>query len=274
MTLKEQLQDLENQALELRSKMEALREVWRKNVRETLYLQDPSKIRNVEVRSASYCDDPDDLKKRKVIEFRLGDFCTLTVGEDRDKDFDISTTGYFTYDVGDIPKLEEASSMFVLAMAIVNNARNGGLVPFVLKGYKEVVESEEYIDTKAKLYDIYKQSNLVQEAIRAEETTARNQAQASKRVVGTILKRSSRGSFGTHFAFATHVTPKKVKLYNCSFYDEISSDENGKEFVVKSAVEKGLEFIQKNRAALIDNQRGEWVKNEDLHFYEIFDSTK
>ena len=260
MTLKEQLHDLKIQADELRSKKEALKEAWRKNVRETLYLQDPSKIRNVEVRSASYCDDPEDMEKRKVIEFRLDDFCTLTVGEDRDKDFDISTTGYFTHDVKDIPRLENASAMFTLAMAIIKNARDGSLVPFVLKGYKEVILSKEYLNLDAQLKEVYKASNRVQDAIRAEEKILREQEIAAKRVVGTIVKAEER--YGTLIGIVTHVTPSKVKIDTFRFYDE--HDEEGK--VTKTAEEKSMEYIQKNRAALIDRKGGEWVKNENLIF--------
>lgn len=269
MNLDEEIKALENQANELYAKKEALFDDWKKQVQETLYLKDPSKVRAIAVSFHDYRDDPEDMTKQKIISFRLGDFCDLELSEDLSH-FNISTTGYFTRDVKDIPKLEEASELFQLAMSFVKKADT--LVPFILKGYEGVVASEAYKANRAESAGIYPKLNALRKAKRDEENLKELQAMAAKRVVGTILvtpPNNTRSKYaGIEVCLVTHVAPTKVKLAQYNFYDEV---EGG--VTIKTALDKGLEYISKYRSALIDSKSGVWVKSEELVYYDIFNKS-
>jgi len=135
--------------------------------------------------------------------------------------------------------------------------------------YKKILESKEYKDLEDQIGELYiARQKIADEATRLT-LLKRERDNAAKRIVGTILFTNKRVGYKDmghlEMGIVTHVTPTKVKMFHSTFYDEYEGDA-----LIRSAEDKGREYLQHYRDTLIKDKKGEWVKNDWLSVYEIF----
>jgi len=177
----------------------------------------------------------------------------LYIAED-DANISISTSGYSgSLDTSDFKEARVAARNVERAFSVIDSRKE--VFAKLDETYKEeVLGSAEYIEASKNIEAGWTKVTALKKERDEAVALKREQDNASKRIVGTMLKRIDRN--WTYLALVTHITPTKVKIETVQVY------------CVDDAA-KSLEYLQKNKKRFIDEKYGEFVKNENMTDWEI-----